>query len=73
MFSCTDSLRSSLLLALPEDELTLTRMAYFSEHDLALISAHSKPASRFGFTVLLCYLKMSALLRIKILPSDFRF
>ena len=27
------------LLALPDDELTLTRMAYFSEHDLALISA----------------------------------
>jgi hypothetical protein len=25
------------LLALPDDELTLTRMAYFSEHDLALI------------------------------------
>ena len=25
------------LLALPEDELTLTRMAYFSEYDLALI------------------------------------
>jgi hypothetical protein len=53
------------LLALPDDELTLTRMAYFSEHDLALISAHRKPASRFGFAVLLCYLKMSALLRIK--------
>jgi hypothetical protein len=35
------------LLALPDDELTLTRMAYFSEHDLALISAHRKPASRF--------------------------
>ncbi|MFO4312602.1 hypothetical protein [Escherichia coli] len=33
------------LLALPDDELTLTRMAYFSEHDLALISAHRKPAS----------------------------
>ncbi|KAJ96007.1 hypothetical protein DF41_22270 [Raoultella planticola] len=32
-------------------------MAYFSEHDLALISAHRKPASRFGFAVLLCYLK----------------
>lgn len=45
------------LLALPEDELTLTRMAYFSGHDLALISAHRKPASRFGFAVLLCYLK----------------
>lgn len=27
------------LLALPDDELTLTRMAYFSEHDLALIRA----------------------------------
>ncbi|AYL49857.1 hypothetical protein CUC46_24085 (plasmid) [Citrobacter freundii] len=45
------------LLALPDDELTLTRMAYFSEHDLALISVHRKPASRFGFAVLLCYLK----------------
>ncbi|HDS6532743.1 TPA: Tn3 family transposase [Klebsiella aerogenes] len=45
------------LLALPDDELTLTRMAYFSEPDLALISAHRKPASRFGFAVLLCYLK----------------
>lgn len=32
-------------------------MAYFSEHDLALICAHRKPASRFGFAVLLCYLK----------------
>lgn len=32
-------------------------MVYFSEHDLALISAHRKPASRFGFAVLLCYLK----------------
>ena len=32
------------LLALPDDELTLTRMAYFSEHDLALINAHRKPA-----------------------------
>lgn len=31
------------LLALPDDELTLTRMAYFSEHDLALISAHRNP------------------------------
>lgn len=45
------------LLALPDDELTLTRMAYFSEHDLVLINAHRKPASRFGFAVLLCYLK----------------
>ncbi|HIE9455850.1 TPA: hypothetical protein ACXRZK_004252, partial [Klebsiella variicola subsp. variicola] len=35
------------LLALPDDELTLTRMAYFSEHDLALISAHRKPASGY--------------------------
>lgn len=27
-------------------------MAYFSVHDLAIISAHRKPASRFGFAVL---------------------
>lgn len=27
------------LLALPDDELTLTRMAYFSEHDMALNGA----------------------------------
>lgn len=32
-------------------------MAYFSEQDLAFINAHRKPASRFGFAVLLCYLK----------------
>ncbi len=36
------------LLALPDDELTLTRMVSFSEHDLALIGANRKPASRFG-------------------------
>lgn len=34
------------LLALPDDELTLTRMAYFSEHDLPLISAHRKPVMK---------------------------
>ncbi|TCB96359.1 Tn3 family transposase [Kosakonia quasisacchari] len=45
------------LLVLPDDELTLTRMAYFSEQDLALINAHRKSSSRFGFAVLLCYLK----------------
>lgn len=27
-----------------DDELTLTRMEYFSEHDLVLISAHRTPA-----------------------------
>ncbi|MEE7423703.1 DUF4158 domain-containing protein, partial [Escherichia marmotae] len=47
------------LLALPDDELTLTRMAYFSEHDLALINAHRKPASRFGFAVL-CQRRMKS-------------
>ncbi|MDE9563926.1 DUF4158 domain-containing protein [Xenorhabdus bovienii] len=36
-----NSLRESLL-ALPDDELTLTRMAYFSEQDLAFINAHRK-------------------------------
>jgi hypothetical protein len=58
------------LLALPDDELTLTRMAYFSEHDLALICAHRKPASRFGFAVLLCYLKNRFAPDKKIPPSD---
>ncbi len=32
-------------------------MAYFSEQDLALMNAHRKLASRFGFAVLLWYLK----------------
>lgn len=46
-------------------------MAYFSEHDLALISAHRKPASRFGFAVLLCYLKNVGFVPDKkIPPSD---
>lgn len=45
-------------------------MAYFSEHDLALISAHHKPASRFGFAVLLCYLKNVGFAPDKKTPSD---
>lgn len=62
----------ALLLALPEDELTLTRMAYFSEQDLALINTHRKPANRFGFSVLLCYLKNIRMIPDKrSLPSDF--
>ena len=31
------------LLALPDDELTLTRMAYFSEQDLALLMLTVNP------------------------------
>lgn len=46
-----------ILLSLPDDDLTLTRMAYFSEQDLAFINAHRKPVNRFGFSVLLVYLK----------------
>lgn len=57
--------RKESLMALPDDELTLTLIAYFSEHDQALISAHRKPASRFGFAVLLCYLKNVGFPRIK--------
>ncbi|CCM10602.1 Transposase for transposon [Cardinium endosymbiont cEper1 of Encarsia pergandiella] len=38
----SQSERSSLL-ALPEDELTLTRMVYFSAQDLELINMHRKP------------------------------
>lgn len=45
------------LLALSDDELMLTRMVYFSEHDLAPTCAYRKSASRFSFVVLLCYLK----------------
>lgn len=67
----SQSERSSLL-ALPDDEMTLTRMAYFSEQDLALINTHRKPANRFGFSVLLCYLKNIGMIPDKkSLPSDF--
>ncbi|AXI24628.1 Tn3 transposase DDE domain protein [Cardinium endosymbiont of Sogatella furcifera] len=60
------------LLALPEDELTLIRMTYFSEQDLALINTHRKPANRFGFSVLLCYLKNIGIIPDKkSLLSDF--
>ncbi|QDW31675.1 Tn3 family transposase [Yersinia sp. KBS0713] len=45
------------LMALPEDELSLTRMAYLSEQDITLINAHRKPANKLGFAVLLCYLR----------------
>lgn len=43
-------------------------MAYFSEQDLALINAHRKPANRFGFAVLLCYLKNMGMIPDKNLP-----
>ncbi len=47
-------------------------MAYFNEHDLALINAHRKSANRFGFAVLLCYLKSVGFAPDKkIPPSDF--
>ena len=60
------------LLALPKDELTLIRMTYFSEQDLALINTHRKPANRFGFSVLLCYLKNIGMIPDKkSLLSDF--
>lgn len=52
-------------LKLPDDELTLPRMTYFSGHDLAFTSAHRKPASRFGFSVFLCYLRSVDFPRIK--------
>lgn len=34
------------LLALPDEELTLTRMAYFSEHDLALIRGSKRESQK---------------------------
>lgn len=45
------------LLALPDDELAMTRIAFLSEQDIALIHHHRGPANRLGFAVLLCYLR----------------
>lgn len=45
------------LLVVPDDDLLLTRMCFLSEHDLALINKHRRPANRLGFAVLLCYLR----------------
>jgi len=58
------------LLSLPYDELTLTRMALI-EHEIALISTHLIPASRFDFAALLCNLQKYRLCPDKkITPSD---
>lgn len=45
------------LLVVPDDDVLLTRMCFLSEHDLALINKHRRPANRLGFAVLLCYLR----------------
>lgn len=45
------------LLVVPDDDILLTRMCFFSEHDLALINKHRRPENRLGFAVLLCYLR----------------
>lgn len=45
------------LLIVPDDDVFLTRMCFLSEHDLALINKHRRPANRLGFAVLLCYLR----------------
>lgn len=42
------------LLVVPDDDVLLTRMCFLSEHDLALINKHRRPANRLGFAVLLC-------------------
>lgn len=47
------------LLVVPDDDVLLTRMCFLSEHDLALINKHRRPANRLGFAVLLCYLRGS--------------
>ncbi len=44
-------------LIVPDDDVFLTRMCFLSEHDLALINKHRRPANRLGFAVLLCYLR----------------
>ncbi|EJZ9124996.1 DUF4158 domain-containing protein [Salmonella enterica] len=40
------------LLVVPDDDVLLTRMCFLSEHDLALINKHRRPANRLGFAVL---------------------
>jgi len=45
------------LLAIPDDNIILTRISYLGEQDIALINKHRKAANRFGFAVLLCYLR----------------
>ncbi len=47
------------LLVVPDDDVLLARMCFLSEHDLALINKHRRPANRLGFAVLLCYLRGS--------------
>ncbi|ECK5722833.1 DUF4158 domain-containing protein, partial [Salmonella enterica] len=39
------------LLVVPDDDVLLTRMCFLSEHDLALINKHRRPANRLGFAV----------------------
>ncbi|KGB10167.1 tn3 transposase DDE domain protein [Enterobacteriaceae bacterium ATCC 29904] len=59
------------LLIVPDDDVFLTRMCFLSEHDLALINKHRRPANRLGFAVLLCYLRGPGFLPDKsISPHD---
>lgn len=54
------------LLVVPDDDVLLTRMCFLSEHDLALINKHRRPANRTGFAVLLCYLRGLVFLLTKV-------
>lgn len=45
------------LLIVPDDDVFLTRMCFLSEHDLALINKHRRPANRLGFAVLLGFVE----------------
>ena len=59
------------LLVMPDDDVLLMRMCFLSEHDLALINKHRRPANRLGFAVLLCYLRESGFpLHKSISPHD---
>ena len=43
------------LLVVTDDDVFLTRMCFLSEHDLALINKHRRPANRLGLAVLLLF------------------
>jgi TnpA family transposase len=52
----TDTERNRLL-AIPENEAELIRLATLSEQDMALINQHRGESNRLGFAILLCYLR----------------
>ncbi|EJB8506450.1 Tn3 family transposase, partial [Vibrio parahaemolyticus] len=45
------------LLVIPDDDIILTRISFLSDQDISLINKHRKSENRFGFAIMLCYLR----------------